>query len=197
MLTSKVELQLDDGRAMAFSFQVPGIWPQRRRARIDSIDDEADALIRELGADAYAEARRRELEASSDALAKDWDRVALAIARKLTSDSGAEVSERMAARVVLVPDRDRAEPGIRLATEPLDQRHSLLEARPQRFRIQYAGAPTDHGSSILKEVEIQVQDVSSAIVEAANLVWPRGTTALRILDCEGREVFERHKADIR
>ncbi len=100
----------------------------------------------------------------------------------------------MAARVVLVPDRDRAEPGIRRAAGTLDQRQPVLEARPQRFRIQYAGAPTNHGSSILKEVEIQVPDVSSAIVEAANLVWPRGTTALRILDCDGQEVFERHRA---
>ena len=124
MLTSKVGLQLDDGRAMswAFTFQLPGLWPPHRRARIDSIDDEADALVRDLGAAAYAEARRREHEASSDALARDWDRVARAIARKLTSDAGTEVSDRMAARVVLVPDRDRAEPGIRLAAGTLDQR---------------------------------------------------------------------------
>jgi hypothetical protein len=185
---------------MAFTFPLPGLWPQRRRARIDSIDAEADALVRELGAAAYAEARRREHEASSDALAKDWDRVALAIARKLTSDVGAVVSDRMAARVVLVPDRDRASPPaaqIRLAAGPLDERRSSLEARPQRFRIQCAGAPNGHGPSILKEVEVQVPDVSSAIVEAANLVWPRGTVALRILDRDGREVFERHRSERR
>jgi hypothetical protein len=36
--------------------------------------------------------------------------------------------------------------------------------------------------------------VSSAIVFAAKLAWPPQTIGLRILDCEGREAFERHKA---
>ncbi len=180
----------------AFSISSFVFWPLSRRARIDSIDAVAEALIADLGAEAYSEARRRAHEASSDALARDWDRVALAVARKLTSDAGTEVSDRMAARVVLVPDRDRAPPP-RLAERPFDERRSALEARPQRFRIQYAGAPTDCGSSILKEIEVQVADLSAALVEAANVAWPRGTTAVRILDCDGREVFERHRADSR
>lgn len=42
----------------------------------------ADALISELGREAYTVARRRAEEASSDALARDWSEVALVITRK-------------------------------------------------------------------------------------------------------------------
>jgi hypothetical protein len=49
-------------------------WLPRRRARIKRLDAEAEALICELGVDAYAEARRKEYEASSDIIAKDWGR---------------------------------------------------------------------------------------------------------------------------
>jgi hypothetical protein len=57
-------------------------WLPRQRARIEHIDAEAEALIGCFGIGAYSEARRRELEASSDAIAAGWGRVALAIARK-------------------------------------------------------------------------------------------------------------------
>jgi hypothetical protein len=57
-------------------------WLSRQRARIEHIDAEAEALIGYYGAEAYSAARRRELEASSDAIAEDWDRVALMVARK-------------------------------------------------------------------------------------------------------------------
>jgi hypothetical protein len=43
---------------------------------------EAEALLSGLGVDAYREARRRAQEASSDAMARDWNSVALAVARK-------------------------------------------------------------------------------------------------------------------
>ena len=57
-------------------------WLPRQRARIEHIDAEAEALIGYFGVEAYCEARRRELEASSDAIAEDWGRVALMVARK-------------------------------------------------------------------------------------------------------------------
>jgi hypothetical protein len=57
------------------------------------------------------------------------------------------------------------------------------------------GAPVPN--PICRRGEIQVADVSSAIIAAANLEWPRRTTGLRILDRKGREVFGRQKADRR
>ena len=41
----------------------------RRRKTAERIDAEADALIGELGVEAYAEARRREYKSSDDAIA--------------------------------------------------------------------------------------------------------------------------------
>ena len=54
-------------------------WLPRRRARIENIA--AEALVRDLGEAAYGEARRREGEASSDEIARDWGFVAIAVAR--------------------------------------------------------------------------------------------------------------------
>jgi hypothetical protein len=44
----------------------------RRRTRIGRIDAEAEALIHDFGDEAYSQALRREREASSDEIAKDW-----------------------------------------------------------------------------------------------------------------------------
>jgi hypothetical protein len=47
-----------------------------------AISSAADALISDLGSEAYAVARRRAEEASSDFLARDWNEVAATIARR-------------------------------------------------------------------------------------------------------------------
>ena len=116
---------------------------------------------------------------------RDWDRVALAVARKIGGLAHA-------------PDvvNDRAVPAARKRPAPAGvDEPKRFEESPHSFRIQYAGSPASRGSSILKDVEIQVPNVSSAIVAAAKLKLPPGTIGLRILDREGREVFERHKGD--
>ena len=46
-----------------------------------------------------------ELEASSDAIARDWGSVALAVARLIAKDINPEV--RLAMNAVLVPDREK------------------------------------------------------------------------------------------
>ncbi len=70
-------------------------WLARRRARMERIKAEAEALIRGIGDRAYSEARRGEREASSDAIAKDWSRVALAVARKTGRRVGLDAATRM------------------------------------------------------------------------------------------------------
>jgi hypothetical protein len=72
-------------------------WPPNRRARLERIETEAEALIRDLGDGAYHEARRREHEASSDAIADDWALVARAVARKTGSRVGLNISTQAAA----------------------------------------------------------------------------------------------------
>jgi hypothetical protein len=85
-------------------------WFARRRARIVRIEGEAEALIRNLGDRAYSEARRREREASSDEIAKDWGRVVLAVARKSRKQVGLDTATQMVRDADFSPEQDRSEP---------------------------------------------------------------------------------------
>jgi hypothetical protein len=173
-------------------------WLRRRRERVERIEDEAGELIRLLGGDAYGEARWREQTASSDAMAREWNLIALAIARHTGRRIGLDVSTRMAMNVVFAPDREPAGGKSRPGPEPNPPDERIPAATPQPFWIQFVGAAPGRGlSSILSEVEIEASDVSSAILAAAKLAFPPKTVALRILDREGQKVFERQKADHR
>jgi hypothetical protein len=170
-------------------------WAPSKRARSERIEAEAEALIRDLGDQAYHEARRREHEASSDAIAEDWALVAKAIARKTGSRVGLNLSTQLAMNTFFVLDR---EPGVAHRARPRPEPESEPKApgvpTPQPFRIQFMGAGTDSAPSVLREDEIRASDVSAAIIAAAIAAWPPHTIALRILDREGHEVFGRQKA---
>jgi hypothetical protein len=56
---------------------------------------EAEALMSGMGADAYWAARRRAQEASSDAIARDWSSVALAIARKTKKHAASPLATQL------------------------------------------------------------------------------------------------------
>jgi hypothetical protein len=81
-------------------------WLVRRRARIERTDAEAEALIRDFSDEAYSEARRREQEASSDDIAKNRRRVALAVALKMGRGTGIDPSTRIEMNALFVPDRE-------------------------------------------------------------------------------------------
>jgi len=175
-------------------------WRPRRRARIESIAAEAEALVRDLGEAGYGEARRREHEASSDEIARDWGLVALAVARLIGGRKDVDPLARLAMNAVLIPDREEAasrKPRSLSELRPADEATHVLAAATRTFRIQFVGAAPDRGPKTLTEVEIQAADASAAIVAAANITWPPRTIGLRILDGEGREVFSRQKADRR
>jgi hypothetical protein len=164
-------------------------WLRRRR----ETDAEADALIGELGVDAYAEARRREHESSDDAIALRWNRVALAVAHKTGERIGLDTSTRLAMNAVFAPDREH--PGDR-KPQPFSQAHELkgsLALKP--FRLQFISSASDRGPPIVTEVEIQASDASAAIVAAAKIAMPPRTIGLSILDSDGREVFSRRRGD--
>jgi hypothetical protein len=175
-------------------------WAPSRRARMERIDAEAEALIRDLGDQAYQEARRREHEASSDAIAEDWALVARAVARKTGSRVGLNLTTQLEMNTFFVLDREpgaarEARSGLEPETEPEPKRQPKPAAvpTPQPFRIQFVGAATDSGPTILREDEIRASDVSAAIIAAAIAAWPPKTVGLRILDREGHEVFGRQK----
>ena len=167
---------------------------------MERIDAEAEALIRDLGDQAYQEARRREHEASSDATAEDWAMVARAVARKTGSRVGLNLSTQLEMNTFFVLDREpgaarEGRPRPPAESEPAPERQPKPSGvpTPQPFRIQFMGAGTDSGSSVLREDEIRASDVSAAIIAAAIAAWPPKTIGLRILDREGHEVFGRQK----
>jgi hypothetical protein len=171
-------------------------WLARRRARIARIDAEAETLIRDLGDRAYPEARRREREASSDQIAKDWGRVALAVARKTGKRIGLDTATRMALEADFPLEPHQAEPPHQPPekTDPLDELMWIVSEAPSiPYRLQFLGAGTDRGPSILKEVELSAYDPCGAVREAARLRWPRRAIGFRLIDDEGREVFGRDR----
>lgn len=81
--------------------------------------------------------------------------------------------------------------------DPLDELERILAAGPHQFRLQFFAVAGDHGPGIIGETEIQAPDASAAIRASADAEWPPRAIGLRILDREGREIFERLKADRR
>jgi hypothetical protein len=142
-------------------------WLPRRRERLERVEAEADTLIPDLGATAYSQTRRREHEASANAVAREWNRIALAVARKTGQTVGLNASTRIA-----------------------------IEAKPvAQFRIQFFGVPTDRAPTILGEVDLLALDAITAIRQAAHAAWPPGAIGFCLIDREGRAVFGRRKAD--
>jgi hypothetical protein len=94
-----------------------------------------------------------------------------------------------------VPSRRDGSPDPFSEVDPLDELDRILAARPQRFRLQFFAVAGDRGPEILLETEIEAADASAAIRAAADADWPPKSIGLRILDGEGREIFERLKAD--
>ncbi|HEY1782831.1 MAG TPA: hypothetical protein VGG79_20805 [Roseiarcus sp.] len=79
----------------------------------------------------------------------------------------------------------------------MDELARVLSLKPQRFRLQFFGVGPDLGPAVLTETEVRATDASGAIHAAAEATWPPRAVGLRLLDQEGREIFERLKADMR
>jgi hypothetical protein len=77
-------------------------------------------------------------------------------------------------------------------TELIVELKRILDAKQQKFRLQFFGA--DRQESIWT-LEVWASDATSATHEAAEILWPAGAVALRILDLDGQEIVERLKTD--
>ena len=153
------------------------LWQLERIERVHAV---AGMLLSEYGLEACAEARRREREASTAGTAREWRRVVRVIARRTSKRVGLA-----AATPPALLEYDSADEPKWIVSE---------QEQPQTFRIQFVCGTPDHGPANMTEKKIQAADNSAAIVAAANTKWPPHTIGLRILDCEGREVFARERA---
>jgi hypothetical protein len=163
---------------------------------------EADAyrLIASFRLRAYSEARRRQRQARAADSAAHWAAVASLIARRAGERPAIESPTRteLAAGAASRRENLGAPAPVRFfEVDPLDELERVLAVKPQRFRLQFFGVGADHGPALLSETEIQASDASSAIRAAVDANWPARAVGLRVLDLEGREIFERLKADLR
>ena len=161
---------------------------------------DADRLIASFRLRAYTEARQRQRRAAAPEAAAHWRQVANIIARRTSEKRGDEPSIRreLDANAASGGGAVGARPAVRFfEVDPLEELERVLAARPQRFRLQFFGVGADHGPTVLAETEIQAADASVAIREAVTTSWPPRAVGLRLLDLEGREIFERLKADLR
>jgi hypothetical protein len=179
--------------------------PPKARAAADVESGEtpltdANQLIASFRVRAYSEARRRQREAGASEAAAHWRQVASLIARRAgeargdESSAPTELDGDIACRGGALGARAAAR---FFEVDPVDELESILAARPQRFRLQFFGVGADHGPAVLIETEIQAADTSGAIRNAVAANWPPRAVGLRLLDLEGREIFERLKADLR
>lgn len=167
--------------------------------RAGAPESDADRLVASFRRSAYSEARRRQRQAGvSDEAAAHWAQVASLIARRAGEVESEESSTRTELHAQVARHGEGARPPVRFfEVDPLDEFERLLAVRPQRFRLQFFGLGADLGPAVLTETEIEAADASEAIHEAVAANWPPRAVGLRLLDVEGREIFERRKADLR
>ena len=67
-----------------------------------------------------------------------------------------------------------------------------MKRQAQQFRVRYFGR-----SGTVHEVEIAADDTAEAIRAAREARWPQKAVGFRLIDTEGREVFEQLKPDLR
>ena len=64
-----------------------------------------------------------------------------------------------------------------------------------KYRLQFLGGPTAHGATVLIDTNVIAGSLDAAIRHAAEAEWPSGAAALRLVDLDGQEVYERTKID--
>src|SRR5271165_1100371 len=77
-------------------------WLNHRRETAGRLRAESDALIHDVGVDAFSEARRRQRETKSRAEGKNWARVAIAVVQRTSKGFGLGAATRMATEAGVV-----------------------------------------------------------------------------------------------
>jgi hypothetical protein len=71
-----------------------------------------------------------------------------------------------------------------------------IERMPQRLRLQFLGRTAGPAAIVLDEKEIRSADISAAVREIADIVWPTQALGLRLIDVDGRVIHEESRAVI-
>ena len=100
-------------------------------------------------------------------MAREWNRVALTVARKM----GQTVDLNASTRIAMAP------------------------SRWHNSEFKFSGVPTDRAPTILGEVDLLALDAVTAMRQAAHAAWPPRAIGFCLIDREGRAVFGRRKAD--
>ena len=66
----------------------------------------------------------------------------------------------------------------------------------RRFRLQFLGGTTDRAAIVLDEREVRSADVTAAVQEIADVVWPPHAIRVRLVDVDGRVVHEESRGDV-
>ena len=174
-------------------------WLRRRRERAEWIEAEAESLSRELGVAAYSEARRREREANSIAEARQYNRVALAIAGRTCSAVGVGAGARMASDAILAStfETSAARPGAPLPDEGQIRktRSAASDGKFAQFRLQFLAVANDRTLKVVKEHEVHAPNAPGAIRQAVQIEWPPQAIGFKLIDQDGHEVFGRQNGD--
>lgn len=191
-------LALPPGRARGG----PAGAPKAALVSVDSADPpeaDADALIAAFRVRAHSEARRRQRQSPTREAAAHWGFVAKIIARRTGDEPRVEPSTRVAMDADLTTDRvsPGRSPGLFSEVRQLEELERILHVKPRQFRLQFFAVAGNHGPAIVAEADIPAADASDAIRAAAEAPLPPRAIGVRVLDREGREIFEQLKADRR
>lgn len=179
--------------------------PASARAAVDveiaeTPSADAERLMTTFRVRAYSEARLRQRRAAAPEAAAHWGQVANLITLRTSElcDEEPPTRTELDAKVARRGRELGVRPAVRFfEVDPLGELERVLAVRLQRFRLQFIGVGADLGPAVLTEAEIEATDASGAIHAAAEAAWPPRAVGLRVLDQEGREIFERLKADLR
>ena len=174
----------------------------RAGIRVESAETpeaDADRLIASFRLRAYSQARLRQRQARAAEAVAHWGAVASLIARRVSERRGADPSTRKELDAdsragPRASARPRPSAFLRLTHWTNSSEFSLL-TRSASGSNSLASAPIlDRPSHRNRN---SAPDASGAIRAAAEAAWPPRAVGLRVLDLDGREIFERLKADRR
>jgi hypothetical protein len=143
---------------------------------------------------AYSYARQRQRIARTAGNAEYWELVARIVDDHIHKHTRLDVAipiQLSAARMLRpIPTKLRDGDG-----GQIEKLATSFGPKLRQFHLRYFGVTTDRGLDVLDETEIEVVDLSAAILAVVEIPWPACAVGLRIVDDKGHPVFERLKSD--